>query len=126
MPNTILRDYPTGQVQIGASDLATAASAKVSFKNNGKLVHTLRESPSGFVKGTRECDGSIETVIPATGPEYNYASKINAGAAVQFRFKVPGQPFVIEGRFTSLDLEIPLGDTIKLNLTFTGAFVPQD
>lgn len=125
MSDTILRDYPTGQVQIGAADMASAASAKVSIKNNGKLVHTLRESPSGFVKGTRECDGTIETVVPATGPEYDYASKVNSGAAVQFRFKVPGKPFVIEGRFTSLDLEVPLGDTIKLNLTFVGAFVAQ-
>ena len=92
-----LVDYPTGQIQIGAGDLQHAASCKAGFKNNGKLVHTLRQSPSGFVMGVRDCEGSIDTVIPVDGPEYDYIQLMRTGGTVQFRFKVPASNIAIEG-----------------------------
>lgn len=122
-----LATYPTGQIQIGAGDLQYAASASLSFKNNGKLVHTLRQSPSGIVFGVREADGKIETVVPSTGPEYNYAQQVNSGKKIQFRFKVPDKNVTVDGAFTALDLEVPLGDVVKMSLSFIGKVTaPKD
>lgn len=120
MANNELRQYPRGQLAIGNGTLQQATLARFSYTNNGKLKHTLRNSPSGFVLGTRECSGSFDLEIHEDGPEREVFDAIQNGELKNFRFKMPTITKTIEGIYVSVDVEAPLDDAVKFTVNFIG------
>lgn len=120
MADQELKRYPRGQIAIGNGDLQQASLARFTFTNNGRLKHTLRKTPAGFVLGTREASGSFELQVDEDGPELQVFEAIRAGEIKNFRFKLPQITKTIEGIFTSVDVEEPLDDAVKFTVNFIG------
>lgn len=113
--------YPQGQVAIGNGEAQHLATAKFSKKNNAKLQHTLRRSPSGYTKGITEVDGSLEFLVPATGPEIDALKLVSDANPMTMRFKMPGTTVLILGVINQADVDIPIGDAVKISANFIGA-----
>ena len=120
MATNELKNYPRGQIAIGNGDLQQATLARFNYTNNGKLKHTLRKSPSGFVLGTTECTGSFDLEIDEDGPERQAFDRITDGVVTNFRFKMPLVTKTIEGIMTSVDVEEPLDDAVRFSVSFIG------
>jgi hypothetical protein len=115
-------DHPSGQISLAQGKLSQATLARCSYTNNGKLLHTLKRSPAGFNLGNKEVSGSIETVISKDGMERNYFDLVKNGEQKQFRFEIPAATVAIKGIFTQVELEVPVGDAVKVRTQFIGKF----
>ena len=120
MADQELKRYPRGQLAIGNGDLQQAIVSRFSFTANTKLKHTLRQSPSGYVLGTRECTGSFDLEISEDGPEIEVFDAIDEGEIKNFRYKIPTVTKTIEGVFTSVDVEEPLDDAVRFTVNWIG------
>lgn len=112
--------YPKGRIAMGAGDLMDVESIKTNIKNNAKLKHTIRRSPSGVVMGTKEGSCSFDAILSEKGYERDYVSAILNGTIKQIRIKVPGETVTMSGVFTERDNDIPLDDAIKYSIQFIG------
>jgi hypothetical protein len=114
------RRFPRGQIALGSGDLQQAIVARFTFTNNGKLKHSLRRSPSGYVLGTRDCSGSFELEIDEDGPEIDVFDAIKSGEFKNFRYKMPKIVKTIEGILVSVDVELPIDDAVKFTVSWVG------
>lgn len=112
--------YPKGYIAVGASDLIDVTNIKISTKNNGKQVHTLKQEGAGVVKGNTETTITYDAVISELGPEADYFKMVAKGTIKQLRIKVPAATYTVTGMYTSTDIDIPEGDAIKQSLEFIG------
>lgn len=121
--NSELKNHPRGQIGFGAGDLQSATLGKFTVTNNGKLKHTLKLSPSGFVKGNTECSGTIEMDISEDGLERDVFDLVESGTEVPFRFKMPGLSKTIAGKAVSVDSDFPTDDAVHIVFSFVGKLV---
>jgi hypothetical protein len=115
-----LRRYPRGQLSFGPGDLTQAETVRVTSTNNGKLKHTLKRSPSGRVLGTRELTFTFDVIVDEDGPEREYFDRVRNGSEVSMRLKIPTITRNIIGMLTSIDVEVPLDDAVKLTVSGIG------
>lgn len=115
-----LKIYPRGQLALGNGDLVQVTNVKHVTKNNGKLVHTIRQSPSGVVKGVTDGELSFDAVCDEDGFERDYFKLIMDGTIKQFRVKVPGETISFTGMATERSLELPMDDAVKYSINVVG------
>jgi len=116
----ILPYYPKGRLALGNGDLLDVVSVKTNIKNGGKLKHTIRQSPSGYVLGVRECDLNFEAIVSEKGYERDYIGMVLSGLVKQLRIKVPGSTLIFTGIATSKSIELPLDDAVKYTVDWIG------
>lgn len=112
--------YIRGQIALDSGDLLDVVNVKVDHTNGGKLVHTIRKTPSGVTLGTKEATVSYDTVVGQNGAERDYATMVKKGTVKRLRIKVPGETITITGIYTTRSFDLPLDDAIKLSLSFIG------
>ena len=112
--------YPRARIAAGNGDLMDIEDFSVEVKNNGKLKHTQRRSPSGVVKGNTEANVSFNAILSEKGWERDYVTAILNGTIKQIRVKVPGETIVISGIYTDRKVDAPLDDAIKYAVQFIG------
>lgn len=112
--------YPPGQLAIGAGELEHVATAKLDAANNAKLMHTLKSSPSGWTKGNNDLSGSFDGFVPSTGEELKLIKLVAQGKKQTFRFKIPGEVFVIVGVLTSVNYTMAAGESTNYSANFIG------
>ncbi len=112
--------YPRGQVAMETGDLADAINIKISTTNNAKQVHTIRQKGAGVTLGTEETTVTLDLVVSEDGPERDWIKKLKEGSIEQLRVKVPGETYTVNGVVKQVDVELPIDDAIKQNITFIG------
>lgn len=115
-----LKVYPRGQLALGNGDLAQVHNVKHTVKNNGKLVHTIRQSPSGVTQGVKDTELTFDAVCDEDGFERDYFKMIMDGTIKQFRVKVPGETISVSGMATERSTELPVDDAIKYSIHVIG------
>lgn len=118
-----LKEYPRGSVAMGSGDLASVSNLKVKFSNGAKLVHTIRESPSGVVRGHKEVSGTFDVVVDSAGEERDWWGLVKSGEVKQFRVKMPGEVKNIAIASSDVDLEIPSDGPISETVAFVGKWI---
>jgi hypothetical protein len=111
--------YPRAAIAMGNGELVQVTNFTVSANNNAKLKATLRRRNAGVVYGN--FDGSIKFSMEfgETGPERDYVDLVLKGTVKQVRVKLPGGlTLVCEGVYQSFDIDQPLDDASKIDLTF--------
>lgn len=110
----------------GNGDLVRVTNFKVTYTNNGKQIHTLRQDGAGVTLGVREANVSFDFVVGENGFERDYIADIQNGSIVQLRAKFPGgRVLVLNGIYTTVDLDAPLDDAVKGSIQFTGRLERQ-
>jgi hypothetical protein len=110
----------------GNGDLVRVTNFNLTFTNNGKQVHTLREDGAGVTLGVRECTISFDFVVGENGFERNYVKDIQDGKIVQLRSKFPGgRVLTANGIYTNVSLDAPLDDAVKGSINFVGKLEKQ-
>lgn len=110
----------------GNGDLVRVTNFKVTFTNNGKQIHTLRQDGAGVTLGVREANVSFDFVIGENGFERDYIAAVQNGTIVQLRAKFPGgRVLVLNGIYTTVDLDAPLDDAVRGSIQFTGRLEKQ-
>ncbi|MFZ5896812.1 MAG: hypothetical protein ACOY0T_37495 [Myxococcota bacterium] len=113
--------YPQSYLAQGNGDLVQVTDFKVAMTNKGKQVHTQRNPGAGVVKGKPECTVTFNFVIDEGGAERNYWRDVQKGIIRQLRAKTPGgRTLVINGMYTTCDLNAPLEDATGGSCTFVG------
>lgn len=113
--------YPRGAIAMGNGELVQVTNVKVSYTNAAKNIPTIRSAFSGFVVGEASLTGSLDTVVPASGEERDYWAMVEKGTVKQVRLKLPGKTKAFNIVFDKVDIELPVGAPIAMNLTFIGA-----
>lgn len=121
LPTKKLQAHPRGQVTMNGGLLYQARMARFSLTNNGKLTHTLAKSPAGYELGPEECEGSLEIILPETGPEADWVSLLKKGQAVAFGFEMPALQHEVEGILTRIEGELSVEKAVQLTVSWTGA-----
>lgn len=112
--------YPKGRIAVGTGDLMQVQDFSAEIKNGGKLVHTLRRSPSGVTQGLKEANVSFNAVLDEKGPERDYWTSVLSTVVKQMRGKFPGLTLTFNGIFTETKLDVSMEDAIKYSTSFTG------
>jgi hypothetical protein len=112
--------YPRGVLALGTGDLMQVTNVKHVFKNNAKLVHTIRRTPSGVTTGTHDTTLDFDAVCDEDGFERDFLKSILNGTIKEFRIKVPGETISVKGVATERSLELPLDDAIKYSINVIG------
>jgi hypothetical protein len=112
--------YPRGQVAMDNGDLADAINIKIDITNNAKQVHTIRQKGAGITMGVEETTVTLDLVISEEGQERDFVKFLKQGTIKQFRVKVPGATFTINGAVKQVGIELPIDDAIKQNIVFIG------
>jgi len=122
MASSEILQYPRGQISMGPGDLVQVTNVSFSYTNNGRLRHTLKQSPSGKVLGNQEVSGSFTAAIDEDGPERDYFARVKSGEEVSMRLKLPVTTKNVVGFLVSVDGDIPLDDAVELTINFQGKF----
>jgi hypothetical protein len=110
----------------GNGDLVRVTDFSMSYRNNGKQVHTLREDGAGVTLGVRESEISFNFPIGQNGFERDYVKAIQDGKIVQLRVKAPGgKVFTHNGIYTNITIDGPLDDAVKGSVSFVGKLEKQ-
>jgi len=110
----------------GNGDLVRVTDYQVTYTNNGKQVHTLREDGAGVTLGVRESTISFNFVLGENGFERNYIKDIQDGKIVQLRAKPSGGKVLTHnGIYTKITLDAPLDDATKGSIEFVGKLEKQ-
>lgn len=110
----------------GNGDLVRVTDFSLTYRNNGKQVHTLREDGAGVTLGVREAEVSFNFPVGENGFERDYVKAIQDGKIVQLRAKSPGgKVFTLNGIYTSFTLDAPLDDAVKGSCSFVGKLERQ-
>jgi len=112
--------YPTGQVSLGTGNLQEATVSSFKTANGGTLMHTLAKSPSGVAFGNKDCSGTIDFIVPQTGPEHDVISDIQAGTHRSFRFKAATATWSIKGVFVDATVNFADRGAVKVTASFVG------
>lgn len=84
------KQYPRGQVGLGAGDLQQCTDVEFTSANNAKVVGTLRKNPSGIVIGNKAVAITGNSRVDEDGPERDFFDLVDSGKPQQARFKFPG------------------------------------
>lgn len=116
-----MKQFPKGAIAMDNGDLVQVLTWSLDFKNGLKLKHTLRsKAPVGTVTGLEEATLTFESEIPAEGAERDYFELCRSGKIKQVRLKVPGQTYTCEGGFSSVKIDSPIDDAVKVSCEFMG------
>ena len=116
-----MKQFPKGAIAMDNGDLVQVLTWSLDFKNGLKLKHTLRsEAPVGVVAGLQEATLTFEAEIPAEGEERNYFELCRSKKIKQVRLKVPGRTYVCDGAFSSVKIDSPIDDAVKVSCEFMG------
>lgn len=119
MPSEHL-SYPRGRIAMDSGDLMDVTDVTYDMVNNAKQVHTIRRRGAGTVMGNEETTVSFNVAISEEGEERDYFKAVQKGLVKQIKLKIPGRTISVEGRYTTVGLDIPLDAEIKERLTFIG------
>jgi hypothetical protein len=114
-----VENYPRAAIAMDNGDLVQVTNFTVSGNNNAKMKATLRRRSAGVVYGN--FDGSLKFSMEfgETGPERDYIGMVLKGTVKQVRVKLPGGlTLVCDGKYQSFDIDQPLDDATKIDLTF--------
>lgn len=112
--------YPKARVAFGVGDLVQAINVKTNLKNNAKLQHTLKRSPSGVTMGPKEGELSFDAICDEDGFERDYLKAVDKGTIVQLRVKFPGETMTFTGVFTERPSEGSVDDAVKYSCHLIG------
>jgi hypothetical protein len=112
--------FPHARIAMGNGDLVYVTNVKYDLTDNSKLVHTLRKKGAGFTQGTEDTNLTFDAVIGENGEEADWVQLVKKPRPEQIRVKIPGRTITIDGKYSSLSLDMPLDSEIKVSLTFIG------
>src|SRR4051812_22190387 len=113
--------YPQAFLAQGNGDFMSCTNFSIKTTTNAKQIHTLREKGSGFTLGRTETTISADMVVSEDGPERNFYRDLLQGKPIQIRAKIPGGDVVtVNGVYSSVDLDAPLDDAVKISLSLVG------
>lgn len=113
--------YPKGQIAMGSGDLIDVTNVRHEITNNGKQIHTLRQSGAGMFRGNEETTVSFDATVSEDGPERDYLKMVKKGQIKQLRIKIPGETLTVNGMATKRSLEFSTDNEIKFSIEFKGA-----
>jgi len=112
--------YDHAYIAQGNGDLAQVTDFRLNYTNKGKLVQTQR-GRRGVVKGKPEVNVSFNGSIDEDGIERDYAKLVQQGTIKQLRAHAPGgDSYVVDGMYTTFELNGPLEDATAFSATFIG------
>lgn len=112
--------FPRGQIALDTGDLIDVTNVKISTTDNSKQVHTIRQKGAGITQGVEETTITFEAVVSEFGEEADWMAFVKTSTIKQLRIKLPGRTITANGKFNSIDYELPLDDSIKASLSFIG------
>jgi len=112
--------YPRGSVALGSGDLMDVTNVKISIADGSKQVHTIRQKGAGTTQGVEETSITFDAVIGEDGEEADWLALVKKHLVKQLRLKIPGRTITANGKFSTVDYELPIDDAIKLSVTFIG------
>lgn len=115
-----MKNYPKGQLSIGAGTLRQVNNISMSITNNAQLKHTNAASPSGSVTGHNETSGSFDSIVDEGGLERNYIDALKRGSKLNARLKIPGTTLNADIVLSAADIEAPSDDAVAFNITYIG------
>ncbi len=115
-------DYPKGRLAQGPGDLIDVSDIGLAYADGEKHVHTLRRNASGSTSGGRGVTLSFTTKLSEAGFERDWMGVYLAREVKQYRLKVPGRTFVIEGRLSAPNIT----SNVDGEITFTVQVIGKD
>ncbi len=119
---TTFRDYPKGRLAQGSGDLIDVSDVSVNYVDGEKHVHTMRRNAAGSTTGGRAVNISFTTKLSEAGFERDWMGIYRRREVKQYRLKVPGQTFVLEGRLTQPSIT----SNVDGEITFVVGVVAKD
>jgi len=113
--------YPKAFLSQGSGDFISIQNFSTTLGNGAKQIHTLREKGSGYTLGVQESTLSGDCVLSEDGPERDFWRQCEEGEAIQLRSKIPGgDVHTYNGVYSSINMDAPLDDAVKVSFTFVG------
>ncbi len=115
-----LPNFEKGRMVMNTGDLMDVTDFDFEFKDDGKVLHTLRASPAGFVQGNIEASGSFNFLCHPDGPEFDWIKTIAKNVVKQLRFKFSGLTIAIIVKMNSLKITAKTDDAIQGTISWVG------
>lgn len=114
-------DYPKARAAFGPGDLEDVYDINLTGEDGRKVVHTLRNNPSGVTDGPKSSKLTLKSAISEEGFERSYLKKWQEGDIVQIRVKVPGLTWTVAGKLTSPVLTSNVDNFIDFTISLLGS-----
>ena len=115
-------DYPKGRLAQGAGDLIDVSDVALNWVDGEKHVHTMRRNAAGSTTGGRGSTMSFTTKVSEAGFERDWMGVYHRREVKQYRFKIPGKTFVLEGRLSQPSIV----SNVDGEITFTVTVIAKD
>jgi hypothetical protein len=116
-----LPNFEKARLALGNGDLMDVYNFDTEYKDDSKLVHTLRKHGAGFVQGTIEFTGSFDTYIHPGGVEADWWAAVQLRSVNQLRFKLSGGiTLAVDCKITSTKLKQAVDSAQEVNVSFIG------
>lgn len=123
MAENELKRYPRGQMKM-AGDLVQVSDARFRHTNNARLLHTLRASPSGYVKGNSETSFDFTALIDEDGTERDWEEIARNAEGKTFQFIKPAaDAAVVFGTLVQVEVSMAAGEPVTLTASGIGKFI---
>lgn len=111
------KDYPKGRLAQGSGDLIDVSDITLGYSDGEKHVNTLRQDGAGSTSGPRNTTLSFTSKISETGFERDWMGHYHKRSVLQYRLKVPGKTFTLEGRLSNPQIVSNIDGEIVFTVT---------
>lgn len=113
--------YPKGRLSKGAGDLVDVTECTVKASKGRKQVGTLRNPTSGVTNGEETNELTFKCVLSQDGFERDFEADYQKDKFAQYRLKVPGKTYTINGMIDDLEITSTKDGAIEFSAKVIGS-----